>query len=417
MHKISTNQPSEKQIYFWNTLGGILNASFSVIIMVILTHIAGVYVAGIFSLGYSNAMMLQHIGSFDSRSYQCSIFDKTLDFSVFLVFRIFTSLIMLLATLILIRFFNYTGDKALATLILSLFCVAANISDIFQGNAQKSGRLDLAGKSLSFRIIFSVIIFYIVLSVSNDNLMLALSSITLFGFIWIIMFDIKKMVFEYPIVFSLNKTQFGKVFVNTFPLFLSLFSQMFIFNMPKYAIDNYMPVENQAIYGILFMPASIVSLLATFLYRPIMVQLSHEWENKQYNIIIKTCLSRIFFVIVAIIIIVVGGAFFGPQVLTILYGTDVNSYRKELIFLLIGGGFSGISVLLYYLMTIVKKQYYMVVAHFAILFFSWLVSYNLVNTYGLLGASLGYLFAIVALDILLLCMLIIIFYHTMKGDE
>ena len=261
-----------------------------------------------------------------------------------------------------------------------------------------------------------MILFLIALIVSGKNLTAALISIAVFSFFWILFFDIRNLTLGERITFSLSKEQFRTLFINTFPLFLSLFSQVFIFNMPKYAIDTYMSVESQAIYGILFMPASIVSLLATFLYRPIMVQLSLKWDKGEYKDIIRTCFQRILLVLAAIVIIVAGGALLGTQVLTILYGTDVNAFRKELLILLVGGGFSGISVLLYYLMTIVRKQYYMVGAHFIILILSWIASYKLVESFGMFGASLGYLFAIMALDIILFFMLTVIFHRKMKGS-
>lgn len=416
MNKLNTT-PSPKAIYFWNTLGGLLNAAFSVVIMIILTHVAGIYAAGIFSLGYSNAMMLQHVGSFDSRSYQCSTFNPQLRFQEFLSFRLFTSILMVLATIILIFSFQYHGDKALVTMLLSFLCIAANISDIFQGNAQKVERLDLAGKSLSYRIILSIILFFIALIISNKNLVFSILSMVIFSFCWIIFFDTRVLTFNESIKPHLNRQQFNLLFTNTFPLFLSLFSQVFIFNMPKYAIDSYMSVEAQAIYGVLFMPASIVSLLATFLYRPIMVQLSIEWENRQYSNIIRTCVNRILIVFGAIFLIVIGGALIGTQVLTLLYGTDVTPYKKELIILLIGGGFSGISVLLYYLMTIVHKQHYMVFAHFVILCISWFLDGTLVKQFNLYGATLGYLLAIVALDLILFVMLYIIFHNATSKQK
>ena len=172
---------SSKKVYFWNTLGGLLNAVFSVIIMIILTRLLNIYAAGIFSLGYSNAMMLQHVGSFDSRSYQCSCFDSNLKFGHFLNFRLFTSFLMLSATFILVFIFNYPTDKFLATLLLSIFCIAANISDIFQGNAQKKERLDLAGKSLSYRILLCIGIFTISLYITQ-NLLLSLLFIVIASF-------------------------------------------------------------------------------------------------------------------------------------------------------------------------------------------------------------------------------------------
>lgn len=407
--------PSEKNIYFWNTLGGLLNAAFSVIIMMILTRSLGMYAAGIFSLGYSNAMLLQHVGSFDSRSYQCSCFKKELGFSCFFSFRLFTSVLMLGATVILIFFFRYPIDKALSTLLLSLFCIMANTSDIFQGNAQKSGRLDLAGKSLSFRIVFCIITFSIALMLTH-NYFIAVGSIVVFSIFWILFYDVHTLCDKDSLHFEWDTNKFRILFINTFPLFLSLFSQVFIFNMPKYAIDAYMTTQDQGVYGIIFMPASIVSLFATFLFRPIMVNLSLEWEKKSYTKVIKISIERIFLVILGTVVIVIAGAFLGTQVLSLVYGTNVTSYKKELIILLIGGGFSGISVLLYYLMTIVRKQYWMVLGHIIVLFFSWIISFKAVKIYGMIGAAYSYLFSVILLDIVLVIMLSIIFYINKKGN-
>lgn len=400
---------SSKKVYFWNTLGGLLNAVFSVIIMIILTRLLNIYAAGIFSLGYSNAMMLQHVGSFDSRSYQCSCFDSNLKFGHFLNFRLFTSFLMLSATFILVFIFNYPTDKFLATLLLSIFCIAANISDIFQGNAQKKERLDLAGKSLSYRILLCIGIFTISLYITQ-NLLLSLLFIVIASFLWIVVFDIPVLSLQEKIYSRIDTLQFKKLFSNTFPLFLSLFAQIFIFNMPKYAIDHYLSVQDQGIYGIIFMPASIVSLFATFLYRPIMVKLSILWEQGKKHSVAKLSFERIIFLCIATLIIIAGGYLVGPQILSILYGVDILPYRKELIILLIGGGFSGISVLLYYLITIIHKQKWMVFGYYIILIISYFIDYKLVKSFGLLGASLSYLFAVSLLDFILFLIFTIVFF-------
>ena len=399
---------SSRTIYFWNTLGGLLNAVFSVIIMMILTRLLNIYAAGIFSLGYSNAMMLQHIGSFDSRSYQCSCFEDDLKFGHFLNFRIFTSFLMLLGTIILIWIFQYPADKLSATLLLSVFCISANISDIFQGNAQKKERLDLAGKSLSYRIILCVLVFTASLYLTR-NLTLTLLCIVAASFLWIFIYDIPVLSLHEQIYSSVSKAQFNKLFFNTFPLFLSLFAQIFIFNMPKYAIDSYLSVQEQGVYGIIFMPASIVSLFATFLYRPIMVKLSILWEEKKIKSVIKLSFERIALLIASTFLIVIAGYLLGAQVLSILYGVDILPYKKELVILLIGGGFSGISVLLYYLITIVHKQKWMVIGYYLILIISYFVDYSLVKSFGLLGASFSYLFAVALLDLILFLILGIVF--------
>jgi O-antigen/teichoic acid export membrane protein len=70
-----------------------------------------------------------------------------------------------------------------------------------------------------------------------------------------------------------------RLMIEGFPLFLSLFLNMYISNAPKYAIDAYLNEEVQALYGLVFMPAYVISLVAHFIFNPILKSYAEVWNE------------------------------------------------------------------------------------------------------------------------------------------
>ena len=54
---------SLKRDYFWNTLGSIMNAASSVILLLVTTRVMGEYWAGIFSIAYAVGQQFQTVGA------------------------------------------------------------------------------------------------------------------------------------------------------------------------------------------------------------------------------------------------------------------------------------------------------------------------------------------------------------------
>lgn len=407
---------SLKKMYFWNTIGGIANAAFSPLIVMIITRITGAYDAGIFTLGFANAMLLQHVGSFDSRSYQCTEKTNRLFFSDYLSCRLITCGIMEVAVCIFIALNHYTWDKALMTFLLGLLCIGNNVSDIFQGNAQKNDRLDLAGQSLTIKTVLIAIIFGIILIFSN-NIYLATGIMALSSFLWVVVFDlpVNQKCFE-AVSLKTNVRNIKHILFATFPLFLSLFFQVFIYNMPKYAIDQYMSVESQTIYGILFMPASIINLLGNFIFRPILVSLSNMWNNKHYKKVFLVSVKRIGVLICATIVVAVVGYWIGTPVLSLVYAVDVSDFGIELVLILLGGGFTGVSTLLYFLATVVGKQHLMVLCYIFTFILSVVLAFPFVRNFGMIGAAVCYLISSIVLNIAVTFLIIVTTRRKIQED-
>ena len=85
-----------------------------------------------------------------------------------------------------------------------------------------------------------------------------------------------------------------------------------------------------------------------------------------------------------------GAYLLGVPVLSWLYNTDLAPYKNELLILLLGGGFLGLSGLLNAVITIIRYQKslmwgYAIVAVIALLF-----SNKVVAAYGMMGAAVLY---------------------------
>ena len=177
--------------------------------------------------------------------------------------------------------------------------------------------------------------------------------------------------------------------------------QVGIFNIPKYAIDKYLPVEMQTIYSIIFMLACVVNLFGLMIYRPILVKISLLWKMGDTKEIYKILLKKVSMLVLLTLIVAIAGYFCGTLFLSVLYGVDVMPYKRELLVLLLGGGFTGVLNLFYFVVTVIKKQYIMLGAYVCVFMISFLISYPMVNKYLLMGAAESYLITSIILNGLL----------------
>ena len=85
------------------------------------------------------------------------------------------------------------------------------------------------------------------------------------------------------------------------------------------------------------------------------------------------------------------GYFFGVPILSWFYGIDLSSCRAELLILVLGGGCDAVVTLMFYGITVLRKQKLLVVGYGATLVLALVISNILVSSYGLMGASVAFL--------------------------
>ena len=107
----------------------------------------------------------------------------------------------------------------------------------------------------------------------------------------------------------------------------------------------------------------------------------------------------------------------GTPVLSWLYGVDLSAYRMELVLLLVGGGFSAASVILYYGLMVMRHQRLILAGYTAALLLALPVADPLIKGLGIQGASWLYLGLMLLVTLLFAVMIAVFLKKKQKKQE
>ena len=394
----------ERDSYVWNMVGSFLNAFQSVILLIILTRIVDLNTAGVFTIANANANLFLNIGKYGVRNYQVSDVRYIYSFEEYRKNRTHTVMLMLLVAFIYIiiaaQLNEYKMKKTMILIWMCVFKAPDAYEDVYWGEYQRRGRLDVASKCMSIRIAFSIFIFGTTLLILHD-LLLSLMITSIFTiFLMFSLVSLTKRLIEEN---NKKRESDKKIFERCFPLFMASFLSFYIGNAPKYAIDAQLTDKLQAIYGFISMPVFIVGLLNGFVFNPILYSLSCKWNEKRIDDFIYSVIKQIFIVIIITSVCVAGAYIIGIPILSIVYNTDLIEYKIELILLLIGGGFLGIVGVFNATLAIMRKQNLLMMGYLVVAILAFMLSSCVVARWGMLGAVVMY-----DLLMLMLCIIFVI---------
>lgn len=383
----------KRDSYLWNMAGSMLMAFQSVIMLMILTRTLGLVEAGIFTIAYANANLFLTIGKYGMRYFQVSDVKNQFTFAEYRVSRVVTSLGMLGVSVAYTLYASvsngYTMEKTQVIIWMCLFKVVDGIEDVYNGLYQRKNRLDVASKMLTLRMIFTIAVFGLGLIIVRD-LLLALIIATIFTTILLILFirwtyggfSIGKERIEKKNIFLLLKV--------CFPLFAGSFLSFYIGNAPKYAIDAILTDELQACYGFIAMPVFVIGLLNNFIFNPMLFRMSMLWSEKKVKEFVYRTVMQTGVVAIITIVCMLGAWLLGIPVLSWMYNTDLTPYKTELLILLLGGGFLGLSGLLNAVITIIRYQKSLMWGYVVMAALAYIFSDRIVRHYEMMGAAILY---------------------------
>lgn len=409
----------ERDSFIWNMAGSLLMAFQSVIFLMILTRTVGLAMSGIFTIAYANANLFLNIGKYGMRNYQVSDVKHEFSFREYLASRWITTIVMIFISVVYVIYAactnHYSYEKSQIIIWMCLFKVADSIEDVYFGDYQKKGRLDVASKAMTLRMIFTIVLFSVI-AILTKNLLVTLIISTIISTLLMLLF-IKWTYQEFKEDDPRRKRYVGKLLEYCFPVFLSAFLAFYIGNAPKYAIDAQLTDELQACYGFIAMPVFVIGLLNNFVFTPIIYKLSCLWNDRK----IKEFLSKIVMQVVIVFAItggcIFGAYFFGIPVLSLLYNTDLTPYKMELLILLLGGGFLGLSGVLSTVITIIRYQKLLAGGYGIVALIALLSSNVIVSKYGIIGAALLYVVLMILLCICFSLILIIGIVRRVSYDK
>lgn len=401
-----------KKNVIWNMIGTTANAFNSLFFMIIVTRINGLKDSGIFTLAFSLACLFCFIGNYEGRVFQVT--DVKQDFSnkEYVVHRISSCILMMVTVLIYCLIMKYDAYKMSVTFALCFMKCCEVFSDVFYGVLQKNDNLELVGKSLFFKSIASILVF-IVLDMVTKNLLLSCVGLDLIWLVVLFLYDIPKTKNLIQNEEKISLMNIIKLYKDGFFSFSILFLAVYLVNAQKYALDGIVAESLQAVFGIVLMPATIISLACQYLLQPILNTVANLYalgQKKEFNILIfKSSLLVLVFGLVCII----GAYLFGIPVLNILYGVNISDYKLCLILIIVGAIFYSLSTLVSAALTTIRHTFVQFIVYSVTSLFALFVSKLFIINFSLIGASLAYL---LCMFIQFLLYLLIYIYIMRKQD-
>ena len=157
---------------------------------------------------------------------------------------------------------------------------------------------------------------------------------------------------------------------------------------------------DMAVFGAIFMPTSVINLVAGFVIRPFLTKMSLSWELNDMKRFVKS-IGILAGVISALTVLALGCAWFlGIPVLSLLYSNisyALADCRPAFVLIILGGALNAFMSLFYYAMVIMKMQKYIFGVYGVVGAMAVLISNPFVRWSGIFGGALAYVILTAAL--------------------
>lgn len=416
---IGSDKNLEKRNMIWNMIGSFLYAFASMALTIAVVQIVGGDQGGIFTFAFSTfGQHMFMVAYFGIRPYQITDMERRYTFGEYLSLRYITCAGAIIVGLLYL-FYNrndYSYLKTMTVFLMVCYKVIDGFADTYEAEFQRSGRLYLTGKSNAFRTILSVASFLGVLIATKD---LVAASLVAVGaqVAGVLVFDVAVMRQLPNIDCAVRPGRKFRLFHANLLLFFSVLLDFYIFSASKYAIEGNMTDGDQAVYGAIFMPTSVINLVAGFVIRPFLTELSLRWEQREFEKF-KKIIGKLFAVIMALTVLAVGGSYLlGIPVLSLLYPNlrePLGACRLSLIFIILGGAFNAVMNLFYYSLIIMQRQRYIFYSYIGVCILAFVISPAFVRALGIFGASVSYLLLMIVLTLCFAVIAILIFTRERK---
>ncbi len=386
-------------------IGSLLFALASIVLFAAAARATGEYYGGIFSIAFTTGQLLLTIGYYEIRAFQVTDLSVQYSFQEYFSARVLTSIAMAAAGVAYVCILRPEPVRAAVLLLMCFYKLVDGVADVFEGEFQRQGRLDVAGKSLAFRTAFSGSVF--VFSVFwSKNIVIASGAALIAAVFAFAVFDLAVAGdFGSPALSGTWRKVFGLLKECT-SLFVVGFLYLYICNAAKYAVDAHMSAEAVTYYTDLYLPTSTINLLSGFVFKPLLTTMGTSYREGAWGKF-RSLVGKLLLGIALLTGVCCLGAFLlGIPVLSFIFGHDLSAHRSALVILILGGGFNAAVMLLYYALTTMRRQILILCSYGIAFLLAVGAAPALIKSYGILGGALCYTGVMAVLvALLLLCCL------------
>lgn len=333
-----------KKDIIWNSLGTAAWSFLSLFLLIIVTRINGITDSGLFSFAFAFALIMFTVASYTGRAYQVSDYKQKFSSSDYLSFRIITSSVALILTILFIIINQYDPIKSLLLVVLVLHRVFDSIADVLYGIMQKEHHLYVSGKSLFYKSILSLVTF-LVIDLLTANMLLASLSLPIISFLFVVFYDIPRSRNLENFTVSFNTVRVKKILQGTsLPFSIAVMGLIFA-NIARYFIDIYHP-ELQGYFGIIIMPLSLVILVFSFILTPAILRLTEMYNINDFSALHKIIIKIIVGMSAITLLIIAGVYTWGAQLLILMFNINFTAYIHDIALVIVIGFLLSVTSLL-----------------------------------------------------------------------
>lgn len=388
--------------FFWNTVGvGTWGMVFPLLTIVV-TRLAGVEQAGMFSLAFITGLMLMFLANYGVRTFQVSDVSEEYTFQEYQVNRFITCIIMIVVGVGYLWIRGYENEMLIISAGVYAYKLIDGLADVYEGRLQQVDKLYLAGISQTIRSVIAVVVFSIILFVSH-NLPAACVGMAVGATFTFVVVTYPLAMFETPRSKGVSAKNVWAILKLCFPLFIALFMYNLIDNMPKFLMEGRLAYENQLYFNALYFPAHSILLIAGFVYKPLLLRMAHQWadpdQRKKFD---WTIVGIMAFIVVLTFVMMGIMGWIGLPIMSWLYGLDFGQFRGLCFIMLAAGGVTAAIEFIYQVITVLRRQNQLMRSYVIAFGFSLFVPILLIEFTGLPGAIIGYLIVMAILFVLLI---------------
>ncbi|MDR3136265.1 MAG: oligosaccharide flippase family protein [Coriobacteriales bacterium] len=388
----------------WNALGSTLFAANTLMMIVVVSRTSSVATVGCFGIALAFAQLLFNIGVFGVSLFQMTDYQKQYTFSDYFWTRIGTCLLMMLVCVVIVVWGMSEPEKRLLTLLLTAFFLLHALGDLYQGFFFQENRLDLSGQALFFRALFALVAFTLVQFLTHDAA-LSLVAALVASVISIAVWGVFRIKPSDRAPRHIDVTKISAVLKSCFPLFISSFLEVLLFNASRYGIDWLLDDTAQGYFSMIVLPALVIHLVSQFIFKPalndIALALRSAAQRNLWFLLAKLALAIVLLTIAAALLMPTLGIMF----LGVLYAVDLSGLSLQASLLIVGGGLFALNQLLHSVLVVMRRQTGILLAYSVGVAATLFITTLAIMNQGLSGACVAFVLSQIPVLIIFTCVL------------
>ncbi|MBQ3075573.1 MAG: oligosaccharide flippase family protein [Clostridia bacterium] len=378
-----------KKQALYNTVGNLVYMAALWLISVLIVHITGFEDAGVFSIAMSVGNIFFFIAVYGMRSFQGS--DSLYQYSPgeYCTVRWITTGAAALGLAGYLIFARYSFYISAAVIAYTLYKFAESASDVFFGELQRVGHLEICGISMSVKGVLSIAVFCVVLFLTK-NLPAALFSMVLLALAILMVYDIKGFRKHCPEKLTAKKEKVLSLLREGFPMLLTTVFPIVVTAAPRLAVEAYLGTEVLGIYSSISTPTVLITTLVPNILAPFMTLFGHLYHEKNLKKLYRMLWVALVATAALGAVACVLAYFLGDFVMGLVFGKEIVPHLGIFIPLILATTVYALSMAANSVLISIRRPAFLTAFSAAALVISLITAYPLVERFGQMGAVWAY---------------------------